>query len=91
MVMDVITCELQKSVPWMLLYANDVLLASENKEDLEQQVQGWSDCLAMFGLHLNTKKTEYMMTDHSEFGIIYVDGATLPHTETSIAWLNNCG
>ncbi|XGW34521.1 hypothetical protein V3C99_018439 [Haemonchus contortus] len=41
---------LQNSVPWTLLYADDVVLASKDKSTLEQQVQTWSDRLAMFGL-----------------------------------------
>ncbi|VDP57853.1 unnamed protein product [Heligmosomoides polygyrus] len=38
-VMDAITRDLQKPVPWTLLYADDVMLASEDKGELEREVQ----------------------------------------------------
>ncbi|XGW33662.1 hypothetical protein V3C99_017798 [Haemonchus contortus] len=57
-VLDAIIKDIQKPAPWTLLYAHDVMLASEDKSELESQVQTWSDRLAMFGLRSNVKKTE---------------------------------
>ncbi|VDP01431.1 unnamed protein product [Heligmosomoides polygyrus] len=72
--------DLQKPVPWTLLYADDVMLACEDKDDLERQVQAWSDRLAMFGLKLNVKKSEYLTTDISESGSIKINGTELART-----------
>ncbi|XGW02685.1 hypothetical protein V3C99_014597 [Haemonchus contortus] len=80
--MDTITKDLQKPAPWTLLYADDVMLASEDKSELESQVQTWSDRLAMFGLRLNVKKTEYLTTDSSEPGSIKINGTELTRTTT---------
>ncbi|VDO80635.1 unnamed protein product [Heligmosomoides polygyrus] len=63
-----------KPVPWTLPYADDVMLACEDKDDLERQVQAWCDRLAMFGLKLNVKKTEYLTTNVNEFGSIKING-----------------
>ncbi|VDP21512.1 unnamed protein product [Heligmosomoides polygyrus] len=41
--MDAITRDLQQPVPWTLLYADDVTLTCEDKDDLERQVQAWCD------------------------------------------------
>uniref|UniRef100_A0A7I4Y565 Reverse transcriptase domain-containing protein n=1 Tax=Haemonchus contortus TaxID=6289 RepID=A0A7I4Y565_HAECO len=81
-VMDTITKDLQKPAPWTLLYADDVMLASEDKSELESQVQTWSDRLAMFGLRLNVKKTEHLTTDSSEPGSIKINGTELTRTTT---------
>ncbi|VDP37453.1 unnamed protein product [Heligmosomoides polygyrus] len=40
-VMDVVSHDLQQPVPWTLLYADDVMLASEDKIELQRQVQAW--------------------------------------------------
>nr|CDJ80634.1 endonuclease-reverse transcriptase HmRTE-e01 [Haemonchus contortus] len=80
--MDAITKDLQKPAPWTLLYADDVMLASEDKIELESQVQTWSDRLAMFGLRLNVKKAEYLTTDSSELGSIKINGTELTQTTT---------
>ncbi|VDP11736.1 unnamed protein product [Heligmosomoides polygyrus] len=79
-VMDAITRDLQKPVPWTLLYADDVMLACEDKGELEREVQAWCDRLAMFGLKLNVKKTEYFTTDVNESGSIKINGTELART-----------
>ncbi|VDP21694.1 unnamed protein product [Heligmosomoides polygyrus] len=79
-VMDATTRHLQKVVPWTLLYADDVMLTSEDKGGLEREVQAWCDRLECFGLRLNVKKTEYLMTDVTEFSSIKVNDIKFPRT-----------
>ncbi|VDP51107.1 unnamed protein product [Heligmosomoides polygyrus] len=55
-------------------YADDVMLACEEKEDLERQVQAWCDRLAKFGLKLNVKKSEYLTTDVNKSSSIKING-----------------
>ncbi|VDP29164.1 unnamed protein product [Heligmosomoides polygyrus] len=78
--MDAITRDLQKPVTWTLLYADDLMLASEDKDELEREVKAWRDCLERFGLRLNVKKTVYLTTDVTEFSSIKVNGIELPRT-----------
>ncbi|VDO95061.1 unnamed protein product [Heligmosomoides polygyrus] len=78
--MDAIMRDLEKPVPWTLLYADDVMLACEDKGELEREVQAWCDRLAMFGLKLNVKKTEYLTTNVNESGSIEIDGTELART-----------
>ncbi|KAK6743227.1 hypothetical protein RB195_010468 [Necator americanus] len=76
--MDTITKEIQKQHPWTLLSADDVMLASESRDDLQKQVQSWKDQLQQYGLRLNTSKTEYMECGpRIEDGSIRVDGTEL--------------
>ncbi|EYC40244.1 hypothetical protein Y032_0623g775 [Ancylostoma ceylanicum] len=79
--MDAITRDLQRPAPWTLLYADDVMLASEQKEDLQRQTHAWSERLARFGLRLNVKKTEYMTTNLDKLSTIQVDGNDLRRTD----------
>ncbi|VDP02846.1 unnamed protein product [Heligmosomoides polygyrus] len=76
-VMDAITRGLQRAAPWMPLYTGDVMLACEDKAELEQQAQAWCDRLAVFGLKLNVKKTEYLTTDVNEHESIKINGTEL--------------
>ncbi|EYC07735.1 hypothetical protein Y032_0069g367 [Ancylostoma ceylanicum] len=78
--MDAITRDLQKPAPYTLLYADNVMLAKEDKVEPEQLKQAWNDRLAWFGLRLNLKKTEYMKTDTEELGSITVNDVDLPRT-----------
>ncbi|ETN75600.1 reverse transcriptase [Necator americanus] len=73
--MDTITKEIQKQHPWALLFADDVMFASESRDDLQKQVLEGS---AADGLRLNTSKTEYMECGpRIEDGSIRVDGTEL--------------
>ncbi|VDP04161.1 unnamed protein product [Heligmosomoides polygyrus] len=56
------------------------MLASEDKDELEREVQAWCDRLERFGLKLNVKKTEYPTTDVTESSSIKVNGIELPRT-----------
>ncbi|KAK6751142.1 hypothetical protein RB195_002860 [Necator americanus] len=70
--------QVQKQHPWTLLFADDVMLASESRDDLQKQVQSWKDRLQQYGLRLNTSKTEYMECGpRIEDGSIRVDGTEL--------------
>ncbi|VDP23861.1 unnamed protein product [Heligmosomoides polygyrus] len=66
---------IQKPTPWTLLYADDVMLASEEKAELERQVQAWCDRVAAFQLELNFRKSEYLTTDVNETGSIEINGS----------------
>jgi hypothetical protein len=76
--MDTITKKLHQPSPWTLLYADDVMLAAEKKEDLERDVQKWKDTLDRFGLRLNLKKTEYMPHGIQPIEDLMIDGNPLP-------------
>ncbi|KAK6744596.1 hypothetical protein RB195_011367 [Necator americanus] len=70
--------EIEKQHPWTLLFADDVMLASESRGNLQKQVQSWKDRLQKYGLRLNTSKTEYMECGpRIEDGSIRVDGTEL--------------
>ena len=81
LVMDTVTRDIQRPAPYTLLYADDVFLASDSKNDLEQLVQKWNDRLMQHGLRLNLNKTEFLTTDPHETGTITVGGSDLPRTE----------
>ncbi|EYB90294.1 hypothetical protein Y032_0221g2538 [Ancylostoma ceylanicum] len=46
LVINAVTRDLQKPTPWTLLYADYVMIASEDKGELERQTQASSDKLA---------------------------------------------
>ncbi|RWR99635.1 hypothetical protein B4U79_01873, partial [Dinothrombium tinctorium] len=72
--MDTVTADLQKPHPWTLLYADDVLLASETRYELQQQAQKWKERLDTNGMRLNLKKTEYMECGPQTTGTIQLAG-----------------
>ncbi|XP_050507071.1 uncharacterized protein LOC126884837 [Diabrotica virgifera virgifera] len=60
LVLDQITAKLQGSIPWCLMYADDVVLIGNSERDLEQKLEQWRQALAEKGLKLSRIKTEYL-------------------------------
>uniref|UniRef100_W5NK01 ribonuclease H n=1 Tax=Lepisosteus oculatus TaxID=7918 RepID=W5NK01_LEPOC len=71
--MDTATANLQAPHPWSLLYADDVFLANEERQELQHQMQRWDE----HGMRLNTKKTEYMECGPQTVGTTNISGEDL--------------
>ena len=61
-VMEEATKECQRGVPWDMLYADDLIITGESKEDVEQQLQNWKVALAKRGLKINIGKTKVLVS-----------------------------
>ena len=75
--MDTVTADLQAPHPWSLLYADDVLLMDEERQELQHQTQQWKNRLDENGMRLNTTKTEYMECGPKTDGSINISGEDL--------------
>ena len=54
-VMDAVTETARGGLPWEVLYADDLVLMSDNEEDLMRKIAEWRGCLRSKGLKVNTK------------------------------------
>ena len=73
-VMDVVSRDARKGLPWELLYADDLVLTAPSREDLQKKVKEWRECLTSKGLKVNEGKTK-VMKGGSSTGIISESGA----------------
>ena len=62
-VFDVVTEGVRESPPWCVLYADDVIIVTESRGDLETKLERWRQALESRGLRISRSKTEYMTTD----------------------------
>ena len=76
--MDVITRDLQRPHPWCLLYADDVVLCEETRDNLEDSINTWKNRLAQYGLRINPRKTEYMQYFQQTADQVKLDGEAIP-------------
>ncbi|KAL0879367.1 hypothetical protein ABMA27_003133 [Loxostege sticticalis] len=60
-VMNYLTATIQKPVPWNMLYADDVVLLSDSKQDIQENLEQWRRALESGGLRISRSKTEYMV------------------------------
>nr|XP_016846097.1 PREDICTED: uncharacterized protein LOC103282521 [Anolis carolinensis] len=78
-VMDAVTRDLQKPVPWTFLYADNIMLRTRKNLNVKRKHGDW---FAQFGLCFNVKKTEYLTTNEEETSTIQVDRVDLPEVNT---------
>ena len=61
-VVDVITENARRDVVNELLYADDLVIISEDIEDLKERFWNWKDAMESKGLKVNTRKTKLMVS-----------------------------
>ena len=61
-VVDVITENARRGVVNELLYAHDLVIMSEDMEDLKERFWNWKDALESKGSKVNTRKTKVMVS-----------------------------
>ena len=59
-VMEVMTENVRDEAPWSMMYADDVVLCAETKEELEQKLEAWRKALEDRGMKISRRKTEYL-------------------------------
>ena len=64
-VMEVVTQGVKEGLPWELLYADDLVLVAQSKEELREKVLQWKKCMALKGLKVNIEKTKVMRSGKS--------------------------
>ncbi|KAJ0617179.1 putative RNA-directed DNA polymerase [Helianthus annuus] len=64
-VLDELSKSIQESVPWCLLFADDIVLIEESKQSLNERLEEWRVALEGKGLRISRSKTEYLYCDFS--------------------------
>ncbi len=59
-IMDVIAQGVKDQAPWCMLFADDIVLCSTSREEVEQKTENWRRALEDRGLKISRKKTEYL-------------------------------
>ena len=59
-VMERLTDEVRREPPWTMLFADDILICEETKEEVEQRLEYWIYALERRGMKVNRSKTEYL-------------------------------
>ena len=62
LVMEEATKECRRGVPWDMLYADDLVLTAESKEEVLEQFNRWKSAMESKGLKVNLGKTKILVT-----------------------------
>ena len=65
-IIDVITKDIQDELPWSMLFADDIVIVGEEKEEVNEKLETWRQTLELNGLRLSRSKTEYMACNFAQ-------------------------
>ena len=60
MVTDRMTDDIREEAPWTMMFADDIVICSESKEQVEEKLESWIYALEIRGMKVNRIKTEYV-------------------------------
>ena len=66
MMMDRMTDEIREEAPWTMMFADDIVICSESKEQVEEKLESWRYALERRGMKGNRRKTEYMCVNERQ-------------------------
>ena len=58
--MDRLTDEVRREPPWTMLFADDIVICEETREEVEQRLESWKYALERKGMKVSRSKTEYL-------------------------------
>ncbi|XP_076889589.1 uncharacterized protein LOC143540366 [Bidens hawaiensis] len=64
-ILDELSKSIQEIIPWCMIFADDIVLVAESKQDLNRRLEEWRVALERKGLRISRSKTEYLYYDFS--------------------------
>ncbi|KAK3517905.1 hypothetical protein QTP70_027308 [Hemibagrus guttatus] len=65
-VMDQLSEEVRQESPWTMMFADDIVICSESREQVEENLERWRFALERRGMKVSRGKTEYMCVNERE-------------------------
>ncbi|KAK3516059.1 hypothetical protein QTP70_004014 [Hemibagrus guttatus] len=65
-VMDQLSEEVRQESPWTMMFADDIVICSESREQVEVNLERWRFALERSGMKVSRSKTEYMCVNERE-------------------------
>ena len=59
-IMDRLTDEVRREPPWTMLFADDIVICEEAREEVERRLESWKYALERRGMKVNRSKTKYL-------------------------------
>ncbi|KAK3562709.1 hypothetical protein QTP86_005673 [Hemibagrus guttatus] len=74
-VMDQLSEEVRQEPPWTMMFADDIVICSESREQVEENLERWRFALERRGMKVSRSKTEYVcMNEREGSGTVRLQG-----------------
>ena len=59
-IMDRLTDEVRREPPWTMLFADDIVICEDTREEVERRLESWKYALKRRGMKVSRSKTKYL-------------------------------
>ena len=59
-IMDRLTDKVRREPPWTMLFADDIVICEETREEVERRLESWKYALERRGMKVSRSKTKYL-------------------------------
>ena len=73
-IMDNLTDEVRREPPWTMLFADDIVICEEAREEVEQSIKCWRYALKRKSMKISRSKTKYLSINGGNDGGNSKDG-----------------
>ena len=98
MMMDRLTDEVRQESQWTMMFADDIVICSERKEQVERSLERWRYALERRGMKVSRSKTEYMCVNERGDGeTVELQGVEVPKVKefkylgSTVQGIGGCG
>ena len=82
LIMDVVARNIKEQSPWSMLFADDVVLCSTRRDEVETKLEQWRKAMEDRGLKISRKKTEYLKFNDDQNLDVKLQGDNLKRVST---------
>ena len=82
LLMDTLLEETAVESPWRMLFADDIVLIAESREELQNRLEECRMCLEEYGLKVTREKTEYVEFNSDDGGDIMMQGHSVTKADS---------
>ena len=78
-IMDRLTDEVRREPPWTILFAEDIVICEETREEVERRLESWMYALEKRGMKVSRSKTKYLcINDGNDDETVKMEDAKVP-------------
>ena len=67
-----------------MLFADNIVLVSESREELQERLELWRGLLEDYGLRVSKQKTEYLECNVAQGGDLFMQDRKLPKVDAYV-------
>ncbi|GJV88104.1 retrovirus-related pol polyprotein LINE-1 [Tanacetum coccineum] len=71
LILDELSQGIQESIPWCMIFADDIVLIAESAEGLNNRIEKWREALEDNGLRVSREKSEYLRCDFDRYKVLH--------------------